>query len=110
MSETTTKFPPRLNVRRDSAAALILLERRKQVEKGYDNSHDGKEKPGNVALAASLIAAQAYGNHLYDIAGEDAWPWTDWDKRDEYESDRVKALTVAGALILAELERELRTR
>lgn len=102
----STKFPRRVNVKRDSPAGEVLLERRRQIENhGYTVEHNVKDEPnGTLGTAAALLASPV---PLYQRAAggglADAWPWTDWDKREDLT--RREKLVIAGALILAEIER-----
>lgn len=79
---------------------LIAEERVRQVEKGYNAAHDDGIVCGQLVIAAFLI--------LDDIA---TWPSTKWslDLVDyvttKYAGEPIRLLTIAGALIAAEIER-----
>ena len=93
----------------------VLSERKRQVEvEGWTAEHDNKHSANELAIAAALYASPI---QLFDADGGDPWPWWNenidagrgpttwpaWDKRAVF--DRRRALVVAGALILAEIER-----
>lgn len=105
------KHPPRTTVRNDSAAGLVLRERRRQIDElGYGPTHDDQDAQGNIALVGALLAANAYGYNLFDQFGNDPWPWEGWDARKPAPTkrQRIRALSKSAALIIAELEKELR--
>lgn len=94
----------------------IARERERQIDKeGYDPSHDDEHVTGELAYAAACYASpeplylnQGYSTCLSGHIGShsiaDAWPWDgEYDKR--LHHDRRKQLVIAGALILAEIER-----
>jgi len=93
----------------DEAIELIKKERQRQVSyEGWSPEHDDLHDKGELAMAAACYAApeQVYTvkvrNDFYGF--HDAWPWDKgWDKRDKH--DRQKQLVIAGALVIAELER-----
>lgn len=93
---------------------LIKQERERHFELGYDASHDAHEVNGELAVAAGLYALDStYANDIFHEAiatgprTEDTlalWPWEDMpDKRGNI--DRIRELTIAGALIAAEIDR-----
>ena len=108
-----------------SAIDDIAAERRRQIEvEGWTLAHDDKHTDQSLAMAAALYAAPvplfkfSQGEGLLSVF--DPWPWWHheadrdpqsrgpgrskaWDKRQKF--DRRRALVVAGALILAEIER-----
>lgn len=111
-------------------AARIATERRRQIEvEGYDSTHDDAHDDGSIVMAAACYAACVGGCRIYvmngDSAGdaiafEDPWPWAiGSDKRphdDGVESPApgtkkaIRLLEKAGALIAAEIDRQLRKR
>lgn len=97
---------------------LIAAERQRQVaEEEFDADHDSYHVDGELAIVAAIYAAagdkevkvlrfnvETEVSHLPVIA--DAWPerWDpDYDKRGNY--DPIRRLTIAGALIAAEIDR-----
>jgi hypothetical protein len=111
-------------------AARIAAERARQIgAEGYDAEHDDEHDDGSLAMAAACYAACAGGCRIYvmngDLSGsvvrfEDPWPWShSSDKRphdDGVESPApgtkkaIRMLEKAGALIVAEIDRQLRLR
>lgn len=104
---------------------LITAERvRQRADEGWDDVHDDEHEDGELAIAAACYAspvplrAEKLVSCGCRSAGDcphvfgptrwlDPWPWdAKWDKRKNH--DRVKQLTIAGALIAAEIDRLLR--
>ena len=87
----------------------IAAERRRQIEmEGFDLAHDDAQHPGELALAgacyATTPAVRRFGNSPDCPAN---WPWfPEWWKPQDDRRDLVRA----GALIVAELDRDLRNR
>ncbi len=80
----------------------ILAERLRQVaQEGFDGDHDNEHSNGQLAMAAACYAApEPIEIRHYN----DPWPWdVSWDKRQKH--DRRRQLVIAGALIVAEIER-----
>lgn len=87
-------------------------ERQKSVE-GWTLEHDDTHKNGELALAAACYASRdelymrepVYKYNLVrNVNWRSAWPWdAKWDKRAKHSRER--RLIIAGALIVAELER-----
>jgi len=95
---------------------LIATERKRHFELGYDAHHDSHEVKGELAVAAGLYALDGtYADQIIkDVAADlpdeynpienELWPWADMpDKRGKL--DRIRQLTIAGALIAAEIDR-----
>lgn len=81
-------------------ARLITLERRNHRAKGWAPEHDDSHKFGELALAAACYATPSDHRTDNEI---DSQLWPDgWEQKD-YE--RIRELTVAGALIAAEIDR-----
>lgn len=114
------------------ALSLIQQERQRQIQKGFTPEHDDKHTDGELAEAASVYAGFATSiifpiDNIYTkdkevsksaakVENTDAvilvpkihrWPF---DKADfkPTPNDRIKELTKAGALIVAEIDRLLR--
>src|SRR4051812_12164791 len=87
-----------------SGVELIAKERARQVfEEGWSSEHDDVRTENQLAWAAVCYAAP--GNVYRHASGPyNPWPWhRRWDKRSKH--DRIKQLTIAGALIAAEIDR-----
>lgn len=79
---------------------MILAERIKQVKgKGYDAENDDWWELGQLAVAGSYYAAPTWKGKEPIIAG-----WGDFVAK-KGEHDRIRQLTIAGALIAAEIDR-----
>ena len=94
---------------------MIAEERNRQIlEEHYDGMHDDDHDEGELVRAAVCYAANKtpyeFGEFLFDnrdATYNEFWPWDDRsDKREKH--DRVKSLAIAGALIAAEIDREMR--
>lgn len=92
------------------AARDVLAERRRQVTaEGFSVAHDDAHADLSLGMAAALYAAPRDDLKIasFDDNGvrlADPWPWSKrWDKRQAHK--RRKRLVIAGALILAEVER-----
>lgn len=114
---------------------LIRLERERQVaQEGWTPEHDDSHDNGEMAWAATCYAApgeirtqratpppcgcRSVGECTHGVMHNparlrwkwlDPWPWAErWDKRSKH--DRIRQLTIAGALIAAEIDRLRRLR
>lgn len=111
-------------MRRSIGVTLIEKERAKQKRMGYTIKHDDSHTDSSMATAAACYAAPMRIFRLRDdgigssISLTDPWPWLDYqDARKESRGDqrgafrplndrvRIRELTKAGALIVAEIER-----
>jgi len=100
-----------MNMDTEEAVNLIFKERSRQVlDEGWTRQHDDEHEKGELAMAAACYAAPEkvfVERREFAICSPDyldAWPWDkEWDKRDKH--DRQRRLVIAGALIVAELER-----
>lgn len=96
----------------------VARERERQMAvEGWTPEHDNQHMDGEMAMAAACYAAperidvqytrvdhNGDGALQYTESHVDAWPWSpEWDKRDKH--DRRRQLVIAGALIVAEIER-----
>lgn len=99
---------------RHRALCDVVVERRRQVyAEGWTAEHDDQHARGEMARAAACYAmspslrAKWVGNtsnFLFEL-----WPWgRKWWK--PTPDNRIRELTKAGALILAEMEREYRAQ
>lgn len=93
---------------------LIAKERERQIkELGYDVKNDDLYSKNELANAAVCYAVKG---EMREIANEDGesvdeilWPWTETTFNPTPE-DRIKELTKAGALIAAQIDREIYDR
>lgn len=90
---------------------LIARERRRQIdEEGWTAGCDDTQNPGALSIAAACYALRrtdAKVDNPDSGDGMDGWPWDkEYDKRDQHSN--LKCLVIAGALIAAEIDRELR--
>jgi hypothetical protein len=90
---------------------MIAEEHKKNREiRGFTPEHDDQHESGSMAMAAALYASpsddlakviESEDGQMYFC---DAWPWDKaWDKRKKH--DMMRRLQIAGALIVAEMER-----
>lgn len=91
-----------------SGALAIVAERRRQIEQeGWTPDHDLAHKPGELAKAGACYAMARgtqvlHGDRIH-APQPAAWPWdASWWKPADLRRNLVKA----GALILAELDRQ----
>ena len=91
---------------------LIGEERERQLEKEqWDLGHDLEHFAGDLALAGACYAVNKHPRAFFCVSSKysyhpwDAFPFSKkWDKREKH--DRLRSLTIAGALIAAEIDRE----
>ena len=83
---------------------LIVAERQRQVSgEGWSSIHDDTHDRGEMAISAACYAANETVADV-KVGAVDAWPWGScYDKRKKH--DRIRQLTIAGALIAAEIDR-----
>jgi hypothetical protein len=101
--------PP--NANRDRALSLIKEERQRQVGK-WSIANDDTRSRGELAMAAACYAAPEPLRVANGLGGYDtAWPWPKGEGCDPSAAgdDRLRSLVIAGALIVAEIERLSRT-
>ena len=97
---------------KDSGVAMIADERLRQIkEEGYDSKHDDKRTIGEISEAAACYAR--YASRQVCGLGSDKsipihWLWSAkyWKPKDE----PIRNLTIAGALIAAEIDRLQRAK
>lgn len=95
---------------RASGVELIRVERDRQIEvEGWSHDHDLEHERGQLSIAAAWYAVEgtdASISYPDDEPEGSGWPWgPQWCK----PKDRVRNLTRAGALIAAEIDREIET-
>lgn len=89
-----------------TAIELIARERAQQIEtNGYSSEHDDGFFCGELACAAACYAAPSTQSSDIDL-DERLWP-RGWSKGD---FGRERELVIAGALIVAEIERLRRAK
>lgn len=91
-----------------TAIELIAAERQRQIDdEGWTSEHDDAHTDASLAAAAACYALTGTGVIIESLIAGDMWPWreSDWKPK-----DRVSNLSRAGALIAAELDRELRKK
>lgn len=78
---------------------MIILERARQIrEEGWSPEHDDKWTDEELASAAAYYASPT------DKGTPIHWPWArEWNKKEQHS--RIRQLVIAGALIVAELDR-----
>ena len=93
-----------------SAVGLIAVERVRQLgEERWTAEHDDGHTDGQLAQAAACYALATVDNIAEGGVSQvvdELWPFEEeWFK---YDGDKVRALTKAGALVAAEIDRLLR--
>jgi hypothetical protein len=103
--------PSETNEKTDGVA-LIAAERQRQMnEKGWTAEHDDGHTDQTIAHAAFYILnVHLSGSHVPDGSeiDRDDLPWPDRladHVQHKYANDPVRRLTIAGALIAAEIDR-----
>lgn len=89
---------------------LIVSERQEQIEKhGFDSDHDSRDfnSSGEMITAAGYILDIAQGNVPGSLTVTAQYPrnWHPKFKSKFAQKTRIEKLTVAGALIAAEIDR-----
>jgi hypothetical protein len=88
-----------------SGAGLIAAERRRQVEaEDWDAAHDDEHTDGALAVEAARLAVDGTDAELVDDT-YDAWGLLAKHGIHGTKPNRIRALTIAGALIAAEIDR-----
>lgn len=94
-----------LDQRAGMTAALeaVVLERERQIEKGYGPEHDDRHDDGSLAQGAAAYALAAIADKAPPIDGIDLWPY----ERQYWSGEGVPRdlLVKAAAMLLAEIER-----
>lgn len=101
---------------RQAGADLIAAERRRQLGEGWTFEHDDEHTEGDLAYVAAWLAAPPSARVFVDLSRDRDAPESysyvkltrpSWGVANKPLS-RVEALTKAGALIAAEIDRLLR--
>lgn len=97
--QTTEDFK---EAQRSNGISCIIAERARQIyDKGYDAAHDDAHADGSIATCAGLIALDDP-----DLGVDDGWEDTTAEHvLTKYAGDRIRQLSIAGALIAAEIDR-----
>lgn len=86
---------------------LITEERQRQItEKGWTQEHDDTHADGALAFNAAILCTEHLGVTVETIDGVDI-AWFELEKK---KKPTVEWLTIAGALIAAEIDRILRKK
>lgn len=94
-----------------NALEMIADERDRQLRKGFDSAHDDVHANQEILHAAGWIMNDVDGSatHLSDAEEDD--PDASWMERlaarvrEKYGDDKVRRLVIAGAMIVAEINR-----
>lgn len=87
---------------------LIAEERNKQLAI-YSSEHDDSHGYGGLAVVAAALAIHGTDAHIddpHERVGD--FNYDMWGLVEENKHDRIRRLTIAGALIAAEIDREQR--
>ena len=92
----------------EKALKLIAAERERQIkQEKYSRAHDDKHDEGELSDAAASIARMAGLGYVPETA-EMGWPWSPDYLRRFVGKSALRLLVIAGALIVAEIERRMR--
>lgn len=100
------------HARGSEGACLIAVERRRQVEaEGWSAKHDDEHDRGDLAIVAAMLAVHHTDGEA--CAPRDIWDMLDnprdpWGLIAKHGHDQVRTLSIAGALIAAEIDRLIR--
>lgn len=91
---------------------MIAQERERQISaEGYSAQHAHTD--GSLALAAACYCVPA-PIYTIEFCGDgdthEVWPWDADEEEKIYACDEIRRLTIAGALIAAEIDRLIRAR
>ncbi len=98
------------NFKRKTGAELIADERKEQVEKhGYDAKNDDHYQQNELLMAAIQCVGMVFPDFFNPNVKQGAfWPWPKGTFEPLTRKSDVELLTVAGALIAAEIDRRKR--
>lgn len=89
-----------------TGSELIAAERLRQIhEKGYDAAHDDRHDYGVLAIIAAGLAVQHTDATVSDPRLRVDGRSDVWDLAQKHRYDHIRCLTIAGALIAAEIDR-----
>ena len=96
-------------------ARRIAAERARQMgAEGWTPEHDDAHRFADLAVHAAALAVYGTDAAVVDplgrgsIGSREDDHWDDWGLQEQHGDDRLRSLEIAGALIAAELDRELR--
>ena len=90
----------------DTGADLIHMERLRQIsDEGWDAAHDARHTGGDLAVIAATLACDGLDAVVVDGRGWRGTEDAEWRLREKHGGDRIRLLTIAGALIAAEIDR-----
>lgn len=93
----------------DDGAGRIAAERRRQTEaEGWDAKHDDEHDDGALAIVAAALAVHHTDASVLDPHGIVDGSLDAWGLIAKHRNSTVRCLEIAGALIAAEIDRELR--
>lgn len=97
------------------AVQLVAFERTRQcIDKGYTPEHDDEHRDGSLLHAGILLALDVAGHELKGCDPPDlSGPWPDalcLHVREKHPGDDIRRLTIAVAMICAEIDRLIRDR
>lgn len=91
------------------AFSLILGERAKQIEKGFNEQHDALHEGCELVDAASSMLERSRAESIHDTAqiehAKRIWPWALCEMPERISS--MRDLIIATSLLVAEIERRL---
>jgi hypothetical protein len=88
---------------KSEAINLVIKEREHQIEKGWSRVHDEQHHFGELSVRSAELAVEFTDERVSsNYHSSDAWGLVA-----KHKDNRVKSLTIAAALLIAELEREL---
>lgn len=82
----------------------ILQERINQLKRGWSYAHDDTHRDGALAVVAAQLAVDGTDESITDRHHQP----DRFDLVEKYRSDRLRQLAIAGALIAAEYDRQVR--
>jgi hypothetical protein len=89
---------------------LIAQERRHQVQLGFTASRDDEHVRAELVIQSAALALAGTSCRIHDPCFSEYEDGDGWGFLQKYSEDRVRALTVAGALLAAEIDRLQRSR
>jgi hypothetical protein len=90
----------------------VAVERLRQMEsEGWSREHDDEHTDGALAIAAACLAVAGTDAHVaYPELADDSERADIWGLVEKHGHDRQRNLIIATALLVAEIEREMRLR